>query len=49
VLSVYLWNIWSGGEAGLSSALSVLLVITLGFLTIVSRRLARGPAAAREF
>jgi len=49
VLSVYLWNIWGGGEAGLASALSVLLVITLGFFTIVSRSLARGPAAAREF
>jgi iron(III) transport system permease protein len=48
VLSVYLWNIWGGGEAGLASALSVLLVITLGLLTIVSRRLAHG-SAAREF
>lgn len=48
VLPVYLWNLWGGGEAGLSSALSVLLVLTLALLTVLSRQFTRGAAAIRE-
>lgn len=48
VLSVYLWRVWDAGNPGEASALSVLLVIVLGTLTLVARRLARGADVFKE-
>ena len=48
VLSVYLWRVWDTGEPGEASALSVLLVIALGTLTLVARRIALGSDVLKE-
>ncbi len=42
VLSVYLWRVWDAGNPGQATALSVILVVTLGALTLAIRRLALG-------
>ena len=48
VLSVYLWRVWDAGNPGEASALSVLLVIVLGALTLGARRLARSSDVFKE-
>ena len=48
VLAVFLWNLWAAGGTGPSSALSILLILSLGILTLISRRLARGSALVRQ-
>jgi len=48
VLSVYLWRVWDTGQPGEASALSVLMVIALGTLTLVARRIARGSDVLKE-
>lgn len=37
VLSVVMWDLWEGGSAGPTSALGVMLIITLAFFTITGR------------
>jgi len=49
VLAVFLWNLWAAGGTGPSSALSILLILSLGILTLISRRLARGSAVVRQY
>lgn len=49
VLAVFLWNLWNAGGTGPSSALSILLILSLGILTLISRRLARGSALVRQY
>jgi iron(III) transport system permease protein len=39
VLSVYLWDTWAGFGLGPAAALSVLLLIMLGSVTVIARRL----------
>jgi iron(III) transport system permease protein len=48
VLSVYLWRVWDAGNPGEASALSVVLIVTLGALTLIVRRLARGRDVFKE-
>ena len=48
VLSVHLWGLWNRGSPELASALSVVMVVVLGLLTLVSRRLAQGTAMGRQ-
>ena len=48
VLSVYIWRVWDAGNPGEAAALSVLLVIVLGALTVGARRLARGSEVFKE-
>ena len=48
VLSVYLWRVWDSGNPGEASALSVVLIVTLGALTLFARRLARGTEVFKE-
>jgi ABC-type Fe3+ transport system permease subunit len=48
VLSVYLWRVWDSGNPGEASALSVVLIVTLGALTLIVRRLARSTDVFKE-
>ncbi len=48
VLSVYLWRVWDTGEPGEASALAVLMVIALGTLTLVARRIAHGSDVLKD-
>lgn len=47
VLSVYLWRLWESGALGTSTALSVMMVVGLGSLTLLARRFARSPEVFR--
>lgn len=49
VLAVFLWNLWDAGGTGPSSALSILLILSLGILTLISRRFAQGRAIVRQY
>jgi iron(III) transport system permease protein len=42
VFPIYLWKQWDSGQHGLTCALSILLVVILGALTLVSRRFVEG-------
>ncbi|MDP2644789.1 MAG: ABC transporter permease subunit [Desulfobacterales bacterium] len=48
VLSVFLWRVWDTGEPGAASALAVILILALGAMTLIARRLASGSAAFRD-
>jgi len=48
VLSVYLWRVWDSGQPGEASALAVLMVIALGTLTLVARRIAHGSDMLKD-
>lgn len=48
VLSVHLWGLWNRGSPELASALSVVMVVVLGLLTLVLRRFAQGTAMGRQ-
>jgi ABC-type Fe3+ transport system permease subunit len=48
VLSVYLWSVWDTANPGEATALSVLLVIAVGTLTPIDRRLAHSADAFKE-
>ena len=48
VLSVYLWRVWDAGNPGEASALSVLMVVALGTLTLMARRIARSSDMLKE-
>ncbi|MDP2647571.1 MAG: iron ABC transporter permease [Desulfobacterales bacterium] len=48
VLSVWLWHMWDAGDPGVASALAVLMIVVLGTLTIVARRLSHSSEAFKE-
>jgi iron(III) transport system permease protein len=39
VLSVYIWSLWENGSTGEASAVAVLMVVLVGVLTYLGRRL----------
>ncbi|MDP2645694.1 MAG: iron ABC transporter permease [Desulfobacterales bacterium] len=48
VLSVYLWRVWDGGNPGEASALAVILIVVMGGMTLLARRLASGAAVFKD-
>jgi len=42
VLSVSIWQLWTGGNIGVASAAAVVMVATMGVLMLITLRLARG-------
>jgi iron(III) transport system permease protein len=39
ILSVYMWSLWENGSTGEASAVAVLMIVLVGFLTYLGRRL----------